>query len=87
MKRKGNASNAGLIAGGAGVAALGTAATSGAGGTTISTCYDDDTRYYCKFVRFFNMFKMLIFIVICIIVVGLLIYFFSRASFAKKSKR
>jgi hypothetical protein len=37
-------------------------ATSGAGGTTITSCPPGDESMYCKFVKGFNIFKMIVFI-------------------------
>ena len=37
-------------------------ATSGAGGTTITSCPPGDETMYCKLVKGFNIFKMILFI-------------------------
>lgn len=56
----------GLIAGAAGASLL-----SGAGGTTITSCQSGDTSAYCKFVKGFNILKMILsvlgFVIIAVI--------------------
>lgn len=59
----GGGGGVGLIAGVAGASLL-----SGAGGTTISTCKDEDTSFYCKFTRGFNIFKMILSIVAFLVI-------------------
>lgn len=50
----------GLVAGGASAVGSGVAS---AGGTTVTTCPPGDTSFYCQFVKGFNIFKMLLFII------------------------
>lgn len=45
---------------------------SGAGGTTITTCKDGDDSFYCKFVKGFNIFKMILFIIAVLVIVYML---------------
>lgn len=54
-----------------------------AGGVTVSSCPADDKSFYCKFVRFFNMFKMILIILIVVAV----IYFLLRYIVATKKKK
>lgn len=57
----------------AGIAAgVGGAVVSGAGGVTVSSCPADDQSFYCKFVRGFNIFKMILFIVVILVIVYVL---------------
>jgi hypothetical protein len=63
--------------------ALGAAAggmLGGVGGTTITSCPATDQSFYCKFVRMFNIIKM----IIAIIVFAVLLYFLYVWFFAKK---
>ena len=63
--------------------ALGAAAggmLGGVGGTTITSCPASDQSFYCKFVRGFNIFKM----IIAIIVFVILLYFLYVWFFANK---
>lgn len=63
--------------------ALGAAAggmLGGVGGTTLTTCPAGDQSFYCKFVRGFNIFRMIIAIILFIV----LIYFLYAWFFAKK---
>lgn len=52
----------------------------GVGGTTLTTCPSSDQSFYCKFVRGFNIFRMIIAIILFIV----LIYFLYVWFFAKK---
>lgn len=63
---------------GAAALAAGGSLIGGAGGTTITSCPADDNSFYCQFVKGFNIFKMILFIIV-IAVVGYFIYtmFFS----------
>jgi hypothetical protein len=54
-----------------------------AGGVTVSSCPADDQSFYCKFVRGFNVFKMLLFIIFIIVAA----YFIYIMFFANKKKR
>lgn len=58
------------------VAGAGGAIASSAGGTTVTTCPPDDTSFYCKFVKGFNIFKMLLFIVAVLIGIWFVWYLF-----------
>lgn len=63
--------------------ALGAAAggmLGGVGGTTLTTCPATDQSFYCKFVRGFNIFRM----VLAIIIFLVLLYFVYVWIFAKK---
>lgn len=63
--------------------AIGSAAggmLSGVGGTTITSCPASDQSFYCQFVRWFNMFKMVIFIIVFLVV----LYFLYQWFVAKK---
>jgi hypothetical protein len=62
-------------------AAGGIMATNGAG--TTESCPTSDTTFYCKFVRFFSMFKMLLFIGIVIAVIAFIIYFLMKKKSGK----
>lgn len=68
---------------GAGAALIGGTAlgamTSGAGGAP--ECKSGDTSFYCNFVKGFNIFKMIIFILIILVV----IWFIYKMMTAKKS--
>lgn len=59
-------------------AGVGGAIMSGAGGTTVTTCPPEDNSFYCKFVKGFNIFKMLLVILAVIIGVVMLYYFFKK---------
>lgn len=61
---------------GSGVGAL----VSGAGGVTVTSCGANDQTFYCKFVRGFNLFKMLFFIIAIIVMV----YFLYTMTVKKK---
>lgn len=63
-----NTTTAGAVAGGVGASMV-----SGAGGTTLVSCSSGDDSFYCKFVKAFNVFKMLLFIV-AIVICAYLIY-------------
>jgi hypothetical protein len=67
-----------VVAGAAGVGLL-----SSAGGTTITTCTNGDDSFYCKFVKGFNMIKMVLFILILL----LLGYFAYTLVFAKNQNK
>ena len=71
----------GLVAGAVGVGAL---ATAGAGGDTVTTCPPTDNSFYCKFVKDFNMFKMVLFMLLIIGVIVFLIYYFMKSSKKRK---
>ena len=70
----------GLLVGAAGATLL-----SGAGGTTVVSCKDGDNSFYCKFVRGFNILKMVL-VVIVLILLGYFAYkvFFSGNGSKKK---
>lgn len=71
-----NGTNTALLAG------AGASIVSGAGGTTLLTCKDDDNSIYCKLVRAFNVFKM----GLAVIVVFIIIYFVYKLFAANKGK-
>ena len=59
--------------GGAGVGLLaGTALVSGAGGTTLTTCSSTDKTFYCSFVRFFGILKMVVFFIMLLALIWFL---------------
>lgn len=60
MNKQQQNNNAGTI-GMAGM--LGASALSGAGGTTVTQCGPNDTSFYCKATRGFNLLKMVLFII------------------------
>jgi hypothetical protein len=60
----------GLVAGAGGLLA------GGAGGATVTTCPPEDTSFYCKFVKGFNIFKMILFIVAILIGIVFIWYLF-----------
>jgi hypothetical protein len=53
-----------------------------AGGVTV--CGGNDTSFYCRFVQFFNVFKMFIIILLFIAVIVYFAYAFSGAKGSKK---
>lgn len=53
------------------VGAAGASVVAGAGGSTVTVCKSDDQTTYCKFVRWFNIFKM----VFTFVIVFILAYF------------
>lgn len=55
-----------ILAAGAG------AGIANAGGTTITTCGKDDNSFYCQFVKGFNIFKMILFIIGILVIVYIL---------------
>jgi hypothetical protein len=67
------------------VGAAGASLLSGAGGTTIVSCRDGDNSFYCKFVKGFNIIKMILFVIV-LILVGYFAYkmFFSENGSKKK---
>jgi hypothetical protein len=67
------------------VGAAGATLLSGAGGTTVVSCKDGDNSFYCKFVRGFNILKMVL-VVIVLILLGYFAYkvFFSGNGSKKK---
>ena len=67
----------GALLGGAAIVG-GSALASGAGGTTITTCPSTDTSAYCKSVRYFQMFKMLLFIIIIIVILIFIFLMFKK---------
>jgi hypothetical protein len=54
-----------------------------AGGYTLTTCPSTDQSFYCKSVRWFNMFKMVLFIIFVII----MIYFLYTIFYSNKKRR
>lgn len=64
----------GLAVGGAGLVAA--TATQGAGGTTVTSCPSEDNSFYCKFVKGFNIFKMILVILIIVGVIAFMAWFF-----------
>ena len=58
-----NSSTGAAVLGGTAIGAM----TSGAGGAP--KCKADDTSFYCNFVKGFNIFKMIIFVLVIIVVV------------------
>lgn len=59
---------------GAGATAIGASGT----GTTITTCSSTDQTTYCKFIRAFNIFKMLLFVIGLIVIVYFLIKMYKK---------
>ena len=76
---------AGAIAAGAGAGAL----TSGAGGTTVTSCPPDDQSFYCKLSRFTGIVKMILFLITVIVFVIALFYLWKslRGSSATGKRR
>lgn len=70
----------GLVAG-----AVAGGLVSGAGGSTLTTCKSDDTSFYCTFVRWFNMFKMVLYMIVVLVIIVVLWKAFGGAS--KKMKK
>lgn len=70
---------------GATALAAGGSLLGGAGGATITSCPPEDNSFYCQFVKGFNIFKMLLFIIV-ILVVGYFLYttFFGSTKSAKR---
>jgi hypothetical protein len=67
---------------GTGTAILGATAlgsvVSGAGGTTITSCPTGDTSFYCRFVKGFNIFKMiLVILIVLVFIFGIGFLFFN----------
>lgn len=54
-----------------------------AGGVTVSTCPPEDTSFYCKFVKGFNIFKMILFILAIFVV----LYFLYKIFVSKSSTK
>lgn len=75
-----------VATGGAGLTAI--TAVQGAGGMTITSCPPDDTSFYCKFVKWFNMFKMLLVVLSIVITIGIIAYVFwpKKGKLLKKRK-
>jgi hypothetical protein len=75
----------GATAGGVGGTLLGAGVASGissAGGTTVTTCPPEDKSFYCQFVKGFNIFKMILFIIGILIVIYIVyLIFFSTKKF------
>lgn len=51
----------------------GSALLSNAGGITVTSCTAEDNSFYCQFVKGFNVFKMLLFI-LAILIGGYFLY-------------
>lgn len=51
---------------------------SSAGGTTITSCPADDKSFYCQFIKGFNLFKMILFIIAFIIAIYVLYKMFVK---------
>ena len=65
------------------IAGAGGALTAGAGGTTVTSCPPDDNSFYCTFVKGFNIFKMILFIIAILIGIVFIWYQFK----SPKSKK
>lgn len=74
-KNHNDTGKAALIGGGA--AALG-GAVAGAGGVTVSTCPPEDKSFYCQFVKGFNIFKMILSILLILAVIGVIAWVFLK---------
>jgi hypothetical protein len=70
MAKRTNSSGSGSSALGGAVAggALG-GMVGGAGGTTITMCTAEDQSFYCKFVRGFNIFKMILYVIMIFVLI------------------
>lgn len=65
------------------IAGAGGALAAGAGGTTVTSCPPEDTSFYCTFVKGFNIFKMILFIIAILIGILFIWYLFK----SPKSKK
>ncbi len=63
----GAGAGAGLLAG-----AVAGGIVGGAGGTTITTCAADDPSFYCRFVRWFGIFKMVLYLIVVLAIIWIL---------------
>jgi hypothetical protein len=63
--------NSGLATGALGAVAGSAVAggVAGAGGTTVTTCPPGDESFYCKFVKGFSIFQMILFIIGVLVVI------------------
>jgi hypothetical protein len=81
---KSKSSSTGPLLLGAGAGIL---ATNTAGGTP--ECSEENTTFYCNSVKYFNLFKMLLFVLIIIAIIAFIIWHFTRnkAPVARKLKK
>lgn len=78
-------SSFGNVAAAGGASALG-GALGTAGGMTVTSCPSGDTSFYCTFVKWFNMLKMVLFIIGVIIVIYVM-HSLWRSSSVNKRRR
>ena len=69
------------------IAAAGASALSGSVGVTLTSFPPEDKSFYCKFVKGFNIFKMILFIIVVIVIVYLLYKFFIASKQGKSTKK
>ena len=72
----GAGAGAGVLAGGVALSSV----MSGAGGTTVTSCPPGDNSFYCRFVKGFNVFKMILVILVILILICTAAYFFMKKS-------
>ena len=66
--------------------AVGSSMVSNAGGATITTCPPEDKSFYCNFVKGFNIFKMILFIIVVLTIAYVLYKVFLGSNGSKTRK-
>lgn len=68
----------------AGLGAFGIASMTSGGGNDVTICKSEDDSFYCRFVHDFNIFKMVLFILLVLVI----LYFIIKwVWFSKKTGR